>query len=102
MRVCFECQVCYDDSEEYCFEEGHPVLSQIRDGSPDIEPGYRLDLLLDTGIKGGTSLPHQTQRAGTCRIRMVSADVETSRQYLSSAELAAAFFHPVVVDVYEA
>src|SRR5678816_3441806 len=102
MRVCFECQSCYDDSEDYCVEEGHPVLSQIRDGSPDIAPGYRLDLLLDTGIKGETYLAHQTESGGTCLIRIVSADVETSRQFLSNAEMAAAFFHPGVVDVYEA
>lgn len=102
MRVCFECQCCYDDSEDYCTEEGHPVLSQIRDGSPDIAQGYRLDFLLDSGIKGESYLAHQTESGGSCLIRILSADVENSRQFLSNAELAAAFFHPGVVDVYEA
>src|SRR4051794_40327456 len=102
MRVCFECQRCYDDSEVYCTEESHAALSHIRSGTPEIIPGYQLDLLLESDVRGETYYAHQSASGGSCLIRILSADEERSRQFLGEANVAAGFFHPNVVNVYEA
>jgi serine/threonine-protein kinase len=102
MRVCFECQRCYDDHEDYCVEETHPALSPAREGSPEIIPGYQLDLLLETDVKGETYYAHHIASGGSCLIKIISADEKQCELFLSEASVAAGFFHPNVVNVYEA
>src|SRR5436190_10921242 len=101
MKVCIDCRRCFDDYEVCCTEEGHPALSQIRDGSPEIVPGYRAELFLGSDIKGETFYAHNAA-GSSCLITIRSADEELSRQFLTEAKLAAAFCHLNIVDVYEA
>ena len=102
MRVCLDCQYCFDDSEVYCAEEGHSALSILRDGGPDIIPGYRLELFLGSDAKGENYCAYETASRGRCLISIRSTDETRSRQFLSEADLATAFCHPNVGDVYEA
>ena len=101
MRVCEECRRCFDDSEAYCTDESHPDLSHMRNGGPEMISGYRFDLFLGSDIKGETFYAHNAA-GGSCLVTIRSADEEYSRHFLTEAEIAAAFCHPNVVDIYEA
>ena len=101
MRICSDCQRCFDDSEVYCTEEAHPALSKLRDGGPDIIPGYRLDLFLGSDTRGENYYASETVSGGPCLISIISTDETHSRQFLGEADLATAFCHPNAVDVYD-
>ncbi len=98
MRVCSLCHRCYDDSVVSCTEAGHPPLSETRHGSPVMIAGYRLDYLLESGTNSETYRASRTDCGQSCQIRILSTDAESSRQFLDEAKLAAALFHPNVVD----
>jgi serine/threonine protein kinase len=102
MRVCSLCKRCYDDPVAFCTDESHPPLSETRDGSPEMIAGYRLHFLLESGAKSDTYRARQTESGQPCLIKILSADAQNSQQFLEEAKLAATFFHPNVVDVYEA
>src|SRR4051812_44940716 len=101
MRVCADCQRCFDDSEVYCAEEGHSPLSKLRDGGVDMVPGYQLDLFLGSDTTGETYYAREAS-GGPCLISVCFMDDARREQFLCQADLAAAFCHPYVVDVYEA
>ncbi len=100
MKVCSVCQRCYDDSAAFCVDDNHPALSETRVSDRQMISGYRLDSLLDSGAGNETYRAHQIESGKTCLIRIVPA-TESTDHFLSEAKLAAAFFHPNVVDVFE-
>src|SRR5689334_17165048 len=102
MRVCSICQRCYDDSVTHCSEEGHPALSETRDGSPEMIAGYRLDSLIRSGLKGDVYRAHQTASGASCLIRIVSTNEGSGEHFFSEAKLAITLIHPNIADVYEA
>ena len=102
MKVCAECGRCYKDSVDFCSEGNHQDLSRLRDGDPEMVAGYRLEHLLESGVRGESYRARQTQCGRSCLIRILSADKANTDQFASEARLAAAFFHPSIVDVYEA
>src|SRR5688500_7744453 len=102
MKVCAVCGRCYADSVISCSEESHPVLSKTRYNDPDLIAGYRLDALLEAGPRGETYRALQTECNRSCLIRIFPANTTNSEQFLREARLATAFFHPNVVDIYEA
>lgn len=102
MRVCSLCRRCYNDSAGFCAEESHPPLSETRSGDPQMIAGYRLDHLLESGIKGDIYRARQMASGQPCSIRILIPDPQNRQQFLDEAKLASALFHPNVVDVYEA
>lgn len=100
MKICSFCRRCCDDAAYTCTEDGHPLLSETIDGSPEMIGGYRLDFLLDSGVKGDTYRAHQTAFGRLCRITVSRTSDATP--FLSEAKLAASLFHPNLADVYEA
>ncbi|MEO8573590.1 MAG: protein kinase [Pyrinomonadaceae bacterium] len=101
MKVCSVCGRCYDESVAFCTEENHPALSETHDGSLEMIAGYRLERLVETGVKIETYRARQLDSGQTCLIRILSA-TEYVDDYLREAKLAATLFHPSVVDTYEA
>ncbi len=102
MIVCSLCHRRYDDSVVSCAEAGHPPLSETRSGSPEMIAGYRLEYLLESGVKGDVYRARQTDCGQSCLIRILSVDEQDSQLFLDEAKLAVAVFHPNVVDIYEA
>ena len=102
MKVCAFCGRCYDDSVVECAGEGHPDLSVAKDRNPLMIAGYRLDLLLESSVRGETYRALQTECGRSCLIRILPADKANGERFLREARAAAAFFHPNVVDIYEA
>lgn len=65
-------------------------------------PGYYLDVLLESGVRGENYLAHHTASGQSCVVKILPADPESYQQFLDEAKLAATLFHPNVVDIYEA
>ncbi len=102
MKVCALCERCYDDSVVSCTEESHPVLSETCKGDPEMIADYRLDFLLESGVRGETYRARQIESGRSCLIKILSAPEINNEQFLRDASVAAPFFHPNVVDVFEA
>ncbi len=64
--------------------------------------GYRLDHLLESGVRGDIYRSRQIASGQSCRIRILTPDLQNQQEFLDEAKLASALFHPNVVDVYEA
>src|SRR5687768_5703314 len=101
MKVCAECGRCYDDSVDFCTERNHQELSRLRDGDPEMVAGYRLEYLLESGVRGETYRARQTQCGRSCLIRILSVNNSNSDQFWNEARIASAFFNPSVIDVYD-
>src|SRR5688572_5293511 len=102
MKVCSTCQRCYDDIVSSCAESEHPELSEVREGNTQIIAGYRLEMVLESGIKGETYRARRTDADQSCLIRILSGTEETKNQFLQDAKTAATIFNESIVDVYEA
>ncbi|HJS51265.1 MAG TPA: serine/threonine-protein kinase, partial [Pyrinomonadaceae bacterium] len=102
MKVCSTCQQCYDDIVSSCTESEHPELSEAREGNTQIIAGYRLETVLESGIKGETYRARRTDADQSCLIRILSGTEETKNQFLQDAKTAATIFNESIVDVYEA
>ena len=63
--------------------------------------GYRIESLIGTGVNCATYGARQMASGGRCLIRILSAG-DSDEEFLREAKLASAFFHPNVVDVYDA
>src|SRR5215831_11315869 len=101
MRICSRCRKCYDDSVEVCVDHGDEALSVIRSGSPEMISGYRLDQLLESGLKGDLFRACQIECRQTCRIRIISPKKKSGSQFLREAKIVSSLFHPHLVDVYD-
>jgi serine/threonine protein kinase len=64
--------------------------------------GYRLELLLESGVSGDLYRARQLECGQPCRVRILSAPKKIGLQFIREAKHAAALFHPSLVDVYEA
>lgn len=102
MKVCAFCGRCYHDSVVDCSIDGHPDLSEAKDRNPEMITGYRLDTLLESGLRGETYRALQAECGRSCLITILPADKTNSERFLREARAATAFFHPNVVDIYEA
>ena len=102
MRFCIHCQRCFDDAVSFCTEHRHEALSEPHAGGPGMIKGYRLDRLLESGIKGDLYRAQQIECGQYCRIRVISPGKKNGNQLLREAKHAAALYHPNLVDVYEA
>src|SRR5215207_2481938 len=101
MKVCASCHRCYDDEVFSCAEGGHPPLSEVRDGGRDQISGYRLELLIETGLKGEIYLARQLESGVLCRVTILSVAGDLGEQFLQQSRKAAAFLHPSVASIYE-
>jgi serine/threonine protein kinase len=102
MKVCSLCRRCYDDIYPYCGVEGHPPLSETRSGHTEMVAGYKLEALLKSNARGQTYRASEIDSCQPCLIKILPADTVNGEGFLRDARIAAAFFHPNVVDVYEA
>ena len=101
MKVCSICQRCYEDTAVSCAESEHPELSETRIGSPEMIAGYRLELLLESGIKGQVYRALRTDSELSCLITIVASNEENKQKFLQDAKTATTLFNQSVVDVYE-
>lgn len=101
MHVCPDCQRCYEDSALSCTEEDHTSLSQIRDGGPDLIPGYLLDVFVGRGSGVETYYGRHIESGESCIVTMRTAAEALVSQFRKEAELAVRFCHTNVVDVYD-
>jgi len=63
--------------------------------------GYHIEQLLDSGLKGEQYRAHEQASGTPCLVRLIAGN-RNSEQFISEAQLATAFFHPNVADVYDA
>jgi len=73
----------------------------MRGGSRKMVPGYRLDRLIESGLKGDLYRGRQVECGQSCRIRIVSPRKKSGQQFLREAKHAAALFSPNLVDVFD-
>jgi serine/threonine protein kinase len=102
MRACRVCRRCYASSVVYCSEDDHPLLEELDLSDPEMVTGYRLEVLLKAGRSDSVFRARQTASDGVCLIRIAKCPEEYEQEFLHEGRSAAAFFHPNVVDVYEA
>lgn len=101
MKVCPDCERCYDDLVASCAEHDHTSHFESREGSCEMIAGYRLEVLLESGPKGEVYQARQTECGQSCLITICAVDANRRDAYLRDAELAATLFHPCVTDIYE-
>jgi eukaryotic-like serine/threonine-protein kinase len=102
MKVCSHCQRCYEDSAACCAEVDHPALSEKPGASPEMVPGYRLECLLGSGLKGELYQAREASSGASCIIKILPANSQNGEQFLYEAKLATSLFNPSVVDIYDA
>jgi len=102
MKSCSSCQRCYDDAVVSCAEGGHPKLSNVREGTTEVIAGYRLEILLRTGLKDQTYRARRLDSDQPCLIKLVSTNEEYKQLFLRDAKTATTLFNQSVVDIYEA
>ena len=102
MKSCSSCQRCYDDAVVCCAEVGHPKLSNVREGTTEVIAGYRLEILLRTGLKDQTYRARRLDSDQPCLIKLVSTNEEYKQLFLRDAKTATTLFNQSVVDIYEA
>jgi serine/threonine protein kinase len=101
MKVCSDCQRCYDDSVVSCSESEHAELEEIRSGGPQMVAGYHLETLLGSGIKGETYRARRLDSGQPCLIKIVSANDEYKQKFLQDSQTATTLFNQSIVDIYE-
>ncbi|HEX6127247.1 MAG TPA: protein kinase [Pyrinomonadaceae bacterium] len=76
-------------------------LCSLREGSPEMVSGYQIESLVEKGVNSATYGARQLASGGSCLIRILTAG-DNTEDFLHEAKLASTFFHPNVVDVYDA
>lgn len=102
MKFCSGCKRCFDDGVSACAEGCTPSLSEARPGDTDLIAGYRLEYLLDSGVRGETYRARRIDCGRSCLIKIVQADEAAGEEFLREAKIAQAIFHHGIADTYEA
>lgn len=100
MKICSECQRCYDDVVEQCSER-HGQLAPAGQGSVAMIAGYRVEQRLYSGLRGELFRATRIDCGRSCLIRMIAADEETAKHFLKEAKVVADLYHPNLTAVYE-
>jgi serine/threonine protein kinase len=100
MKICSECQRCYDDVVEQC-SEWHGSLAHARQGSVSMITGYRIEECLYTGLRGDLFRATRIDCGRSCLIRIVTADEERAKTFLNEAKVIADLYHPNLTAVFE-
>lgn len=106
MKICPDCQFCYDDGAAVCAQAGHAALAFARVGSPEISPIYRLNRLIESSRVSALYEAVQTRLDRDCLIEIFRGDLlaETTSHRASlvaEAKRAAAVIHPNLVGVLD-
>lgn len=100
MKICSECQRCYDDVVEQCSER-HGPLTPAGPGSVESIAGYRIEQRPYSGLRGDLYRAERIDCGRSCLIRLIAADEEIAKHFLNEAKVVADLFHPNVTAVYE-
>src|SRR5688572_28183884 len=106
MKICSVCQRCYEDNVLSCIEENHHTFENDRSEGREIISGFRLDLLLESGISSKTYKATNTELNESCLIKIMTAPAmadgqKLNQQFLNEAQLIAAVNHPHLVHIYK-
>ena len=101
MKICSVCTRCFEDAAIECVKEGHPPLSEVRDGHPRMVPGYELERLAGAWTNAAAYSAQRLDCGQDCHIRIASTDARGGEAFLRDAETAATLFDAGFVYVYE-
>src|SRR5215203_2249740 len=101
MKVCTDCNRCYDDTVFSCTDGCQPDLSFVRAQGTDMIAGYHLESRLASEGKRETYRARHDASGRPCLIKLLSPTGLCSQQYLDDSKTAAALYHPNVADIYE-
>src|SRR5215470_16897569 len=105
MKICPVCQLCYEDTDVTCEQEGHDGLVTARMGARMIADKYRLDRLLARGgmgaIYAGTHVELDRPVAIKLLLPSFNADGQALERFRREARAAARVKHPNIVDIYD-
>lgn len=104
MKVCSVCQRCYEDAILSCSEENHGVLNEMRAGSRELIPNYRLEFLHESSATGETYRAENTILKKTYFIKIIAPeafDEDAKKQFLRETQSLATIIHPNLARVYE-
>lgn len=102
MKVCSVCRRCFEDTAHHCCEEGHSLLQDTINGSPDLINGFRIESRVSANPFFEVYRARQLATGHTCVIKLIPPNAVREQPFLSEARSAATFYHPNFVDIYEA
>jgi serine/threonine protein kinase len=105
MKICPNCQTCYEDTDAACAREGHDPLAPARPGPRLVDGKYRLDRLLARGGMGavyaGVHVALERQVAIKMLLPELVSDPLALERFRREALAAARLNHPNVAGVYD-
>ena len=105
MKICSDCQRCYDDPASACEERGHPPLRPIRPGSTRIGDRYRIDRHLGRGGTGSVFAGRHLELDRPVAIKLLPPelvpDPAAAERFRREARAAARISHPNVGGIYD-
>ena len=102
MKFCDGCARCFDDDASSCSGGCGTTLAVSRVGDTDLVAGYRLEYLLDSGVRGETYRATRLDCGRSCLIKIVHADDALAEEFLREAGVVQAMFHHGIAGIYEA
>lgn len=105
MKLCPNCQHCYEDIDACCTQDGHAALVAGRPGTRLIADKYRLDSLLARGGMGTVYAGTHAELDRAVAIKLLRPDFNTDptafERFRREARIAARIKHPNVADIYD-
>jgi serine/threonine protein kinase len=105
MKICPNCQTCYEDTETACARAGHDPLAPARPGPRLIDGKYRLDRLLARGGMGAVYAGVHVALERPAAIKMLLPELVSDplalERFRREALAAARLNHPNVAGVYD-
>jgi serine/threonine protein kinase len=106
MKICPECQRCYEDADAFCAQRSHGALEEGRKGSRIIAGKYRLERLLGVGAMSAVYQSTQLDSAQIKAIKMLKpgylekdpAAIERLRTEFQTGDLVG---HQNIIRVYD-
>ena len=105
MKICPNCQTCYEDTDAACAREGHEPLVPSRPGPRLVDGKYRLDRLLARGGMGAVYAGVHVALERPAAIKMLLPELVSDplalERFRREALAAARLNHPNVAGVYD-
>jgi serine/threonine-protein kinase len=105
MKLCPDCQHCYEDTDDTCAQEGHGGLVTARAGGRLIAGKYRLDKLIARGGMGAVYIGTHVDLNRPVAIKLLlpnyNPDEQAFERFRREAYTASSVTHPNIVHIYD-
>ncbi len=100
MKVCSECQRCYDDSIANCSFEDHGTLTDARDGDCTLVEGYEINSQIESDSPVELFRATHLDSKKSVLIRIIKAD-NSSAELRNEMQSYANISHPNLAPIFE-